>query len=202
MLARWRAKFGLLACGVFPLIFGQSAIAADVTLVLKGGGGFKIVGELRSYDGNKYIIINPSFGRMEVDGSRFDCVSASCPTGPVSARLSPASIFIGGPPRSVTISGSDTVGSQLMPAVIKAFSDKSRLSMTQVTQPDPRDLVYQFTNSAGREVATISLLRRGSSASFRALASKQAAIGMSSRPILEAEVTRLRSAGLGLLFLP
>lgn len=172
------------------------ASATEVTLTLKGGGGFQIVGELKAYDGKKYIIINPSFGRMEVDGSRFDCISADCPTGPVKAAISPASLF-GRAKAEFEIAGSNTIGSQLMPMIIKAYGSKLKLNVTQVPQADPLDLLFNFADGRGRELASITLRRRGSSTSFRALQARTAAIGMSSRPINAAEAARLNAAGLG-----
>ena len=180
----------------FILCLCVSGRAAEITLTLKGGGGFRIVGELKSYDGKKYTIINPSFGRMEVDGSRFDCVSSECPTGPVKAAVSPASLF-GRSKAEFEIAGSNTIGSQLMPLIIKAYGSKLKLNVTQVPQPDPLDLVFNFADGNGRELAAITLRRHGSSTSFRALQAKTAAIGMSSRPIKDAEAGRLNAAGLG-----
>ncbi len=180
----------------FILCLSVPGHAAEITLTLKGGGGFKIVGELKAYDGKKYTIINPSFGRMEVDGSRFDCVSSECPTGPVKAAVSPASLF-GRSKAEFEIAGSNAIGSQLMPLIIKAYGDKLKLNVTEVPQPDPLDAVFNFADGSGRELAAIKLRRRGSSTSFRALQSKTASIGMSSRPIRQTEADRLSAAGLG-----
>ena len=193
----WQSR----CCRLFLLLsfiigFWTSAVAAEITLTLKGGGGFKIVGELKAFDGKKYTIINPSFGRMLIDSSRFDCVSSNCPTGPMEAAVSPASLF-GGQKTEFEIAGSNTIGSQLMPMIIEAYGRKLKLNVTQVPQPDPLDLLFKFANNDSRELASIMLRRHGSSTSFRALNKNVASIGMSSRPIKDEEVQLLGAAGLG-----
>ncbi len=173
------------------------ARADEITLSLKGGGGFQITGELKAFDGRKYVIINPSFGKMEVDGERFDCVSGPCPTKPMKAALSASSLFAAGRTSEIAVAGSNTIGNQLMPDLIKGLATKLKLQATQVAQPDPLDLVYVFTDSTGQEVARITLNRQGSSTSFKALEAKTTEIGMSSRLIKQSEVAALRAAGLG-----
>ena len=178
------------------LVWVSGAQAQQIELTLKGGGGFKVVGDLKSYDGRRYTIVNPSFGKMVVDGRRFDCVS-NCPTGPTRASVSASSILRPGQNSKITISGSNTVGNQLMPDLIKAFATRLQLKVVQVPQANPLDLVFVVTDRGGGEVARIDLFRRGSSTSFRALQSGRAAIGMSSRPIKPVEVATLNAAGLG-----
>ena len=183
---------------ILAIILGTvPSYSADVTLSLKGGGGFQISGELRSFDGKKYTIINQSFGRLDIDATRFDCIDGECPTAPVRPPVAVANVITPGEVAEITIAGSNTVGNQLMPNMIKAFAKKLNLRVTQVSQANPLDLVYNFTDASGRDVARINLFRRGSSTSFRALEAKEAQIGMSSRPIKQEEVVRLGEAGLG-----
>ena len=193
----WHAmgRRALLAVGFF-VCFYSSGLAAEVTLTLKGGGGFKIIGELKAYDGKKYVIINRSFGRMDVDGSRFDCVSPECPTGPIKAALTPASLF-GRTKSEFEISGSNAIGNALMPAFINAYGRKLKLNVTQVQQSDPLNVIFNLADGNGRDLASITLRKRGSSASFRDLRSKTTQIGMSSRAIKQVEADRLTGAGLG-----
>ena len=183
----------LLGC---VISFVTSSSAEEITLTLKGGGGFKIVGELKAYDGKKYTIINPSFGRMMVDSRRFDCVSDNCPTGPIKAELSPRSIF-GSNKSEFMIAGSNAIGAQLMPGLIRAYAGKMKLNVTDVPLADPLDLIVNISDSRGCELAAITLRKNGSGPSFRTLESKAAVIGMASRRINSGEAARLNAAGLG-----
>ncbi|MGI9520171.1 MAG: phosphate ABC transporter substrate-binding/OmpA family protein [Hyphomicrobiaceae bacterium] len=196
MREKLRAYVRLVAlAGSVALLPPTAASSAEIQLSLRGGGGFQIKGELQSFDGRKYIIINPSFGRMEVDARRFECVGSTCPTAPVRANLSPGPVFNPARPAQISIAGSNTVGNQLMPAIIKAYAQKMNLRVEQVSQPSPLDLIFHFKDANGREVAKIDLARHGSSTSFRGLQSGQAQIGMSSRPIKDAEVASLAALG-------
>ncbi len=186
----------VLICGAIGAL-ACAASAEEITLVLKGGGGFQITGELKAFDGRKYTIINPSFGKMEVDGGRFDCVSGNCPTEPMKASIAAASLFSPGRISAITVAGSSAIGNRLMPELVKAFAAKLKLQVTQINQPDPRDLVFSFANATGQEVAKITLNRQNSSAAFEALRAKAADIGMSSRPVSPNEIATLRAVGLG-----
>ena len=174
------------------------ASAEEVTLRLKGGG-FSVSGDLVAYEDSKYVIESQALGRMTLDASRFDCEGDGCPDA--SGNLATASIASFSRARrgsqSVQIAGSNTVGNQLMPALIEAFARRSGLKITRLVGEDPLDLDFNLLDENGTEIGKIALRRHGSSTSFRELAAKTAEIGMSSRPIKDAEVAKLRAAGLG-----
>ncbi len=175
----------------------QAGGAAEVRLQLKGGG-FEITGELYSYDGVNYVVNSPAFGKMTIDGRRFDCLGDNCPKRPVSF----AATTIGNVKGDITIAGSNAIGNVLMPKLIEAFAKRAGLEPTRATGNDPRDLTIQLMNKGGRQVASMQLSRYGSSASFGRLEARQSEIGMSSRRIREAEVAKLAAAGLGNMLQP
>ncbi len=179
------------------LVFASPVAAADITLALKGGGGFQISGELRAFDGKRYTIINPSFGKMEVDATRFNCISDGCPSRPIKPQVSLAGLFTPGRTSQVALAGSNTIGAQLMPEVIQAYAAKLKLQSTVVSSSNPLNMAFRLSDLSGREVARISLRRQGSSASFRSLRQRQVDIGLSSRPIKDTEAVALNAAGLG-----
>ena len=175
----------------------QAGGAAEIRLQLKGGG-FEITGELYSYDGVNYVVNSPAFGKMTIDGRRFDCLGENCPKRPVSF----APMAIGNVKGDITIAGSNAIGNVLMPNLIEAFAKRAGLEPTRAAGNDPRNLTIQLMNRGGRQVASLQLSRYGSSASFGRLEARQTEIGMSSRRIREAEVAKLAAAGLGNMLLP
>ncbi len=187
-------KAGLLA--VLLAVSGhQGAVAQEIRLQLKGGG-FEMTGDLEAYDGEKYVLNSPVFGKMTVDGSRFDCVSDNCPTGPVSAGGRKA--LAGGPiSGDIIIAGSNTIGNALMPAIIEKFAELHGLEATRVVGADPLDLTFQLLNKRGDQIASVQLLRYGSSTSFKELAVGRTEVGMASRRIKDQEAAQLQAAGLG-----
>jgi len=186
---------GLLA-GALMTGLASGALAAEIKLEMKGGG-FSITGQLKEYDGSKYVIQSSALGNMTIDASRFDCVSGNCPSAPMKVALvtgAPSPSDLTG---TISISGSNTVGNALMPALVEAFADKNGLQTTEVVGQNPLDLKIKLSDESGTEVAMVDLHRHGSSTSFRALEAGEAAIGMSSRPVKDKEVAKLAALGLG-----
>ncbi|MEO1206371.1 MAG: phosphate ABC transporter substrate-binding/OmpA family protein [Pseudomonadota bacterium] len=172
-----------------------ASVADEITLRMKGGG-FQVQGELKAYDMVKYTIFSDTLGTMSLDASRFDCIGANCPTGPLSAPVSVAALFSGSS-GTIKIAGSNTIGNQLMPSLIQSYAARNNLTTTQVVGENPLDVTFKLADATDREVAEISLARYGSSTSFESLRTGAAQIGMSSRPIGNAEVVNLSRAGLG-----
>lgn len=191
-----KATLFAIAAGAACFALAAPSAAEDITLRLKGGG-FEMTGKLEAYDGQVYRLTSPEFGTTSLDATRFDCVSSNCPTGPVGARISLTSLSGLGANAEVQIAGSNTVGNALMPALIEAFAKRNNLRADRVVGADPLELTFELKTATGAKVATIGLKRFGSSTSFRALRSGEAEIGMSSRPIKDAEVSTLQAAGLG-----
>ncbi len=175
----------------------QAGGAAEIRLQLKGGG-FEITGELYSYDGVNYVVNSPAFGKMTIDGRRFDCLGDNCPKRPVSF----APTAIGSVKGNIKIAGSAAIGDVLMPNLIEAFAKRASLDAARAVGNDPRDLTLQLKTRAGRQVASLQLSRYGSTASFNQLEEGTTEIAMSSRRITEAEVTKLAAAGLGNMLQP
>ncbi len=173
-----------------------SALAAEVTLRMKGGD-FSVSGELQSFDNSKFTIKSNSLGTMSLDASRFDCEGAGCPKAgtTVAANVKPV-VAVAGPSRA-TIAGSNTVGGQLMPALVQAYAQSIGLKATKVVGADPLDMQLKFSDAKGVDAGTVDLQRRGSTTAFTGLEKKAIDIGMSSRPVKTEEVTKLSGLGLG-----
>jgi len=91
------------------------------------------------------------------------------------------------------IFGSNTVGAEFAPALIKEWLNKK--GYEQITsKKDGTETVLTGVSPRG-ESLTVELDAQGSSTGFRALEGKKADIGMSSRPIKSSEVDALRKYG-------
>lgn len=89
--------------------------------------------------------------------------------------------------------GSDTVGEELAPAMIKKWMQTQGYNQISERLDAPGHLIIGL-NDAGKSL-TVGLEARGSSTAFKALASETAHIGMSSRPISAREVDALKKFG-------
>lgn len=183
-----------LAAVAFALL-AVPAHSEEVTLRLKGGG-LEVASELRAFNAGTFTINNPGIGEVNLEAERFECIAGACPEG-TEAVVTLASAAVPQGPVEIRIAGSNTVGNQLMPELIKAFAGKSKLKAISVSQPDPLDLHFRLVNEAGDAVALVKLFRHGSSTSFRELLAGNVEIGMSSRPVKDEEVTEMAAAGLG-----
>lgn len=183
------AVMGISVCAV-------AAFAGEVTLRAKNGD-FEITGELRAFDHAQYTILSTSLGSMSLDASRFDCVAGNCPTDTVAIRTQPASGAVPSSPSSISISGSNTIGNQLMPNLIAAYADATNTKLTKVVKGDALDLDFHMSGQDGHDAGIIALHRHGSATAFVDLEKKISQIGMASRPIKDDEVQKLAAAGLG-----
>lgn len=180
-----------------------AALAGEVTLQLKDGG-FTVTGELIGNDGTNYVIQSKVMGTMTLDASKFDCIGEACSNVVTGAAPAPAEATAAVPPaptpaidpaKGFAIYGSSTIGTKLMPALIKAYAASIGASITTLAGSDPQAVTYKLTDSAGNEIVQIPLKRQGSASAFESLASGEADLGMSDRPITDAEVAALTAAG-------
>ncbi len=89
--------------------------------------------------------------------------------------------------------GSNTVGAELAPALIKQWLAKK--GYTQVEEElDGEELILTATDRAGKQLV-VELDRQGSTTGFKALDEGKAEIAMSSRPIKPSEVDKLKPYG-------
>ena len=158
-----------------------SADAAEVKLT-STATGFVVAGELIRFDGQDYVI-RSSIGQLTVDGYSVSCDGPGCPK---------TSIF----QSSFGVIGSNTIGSALMPGLIESYSDTQNVSVERVIGADATQLIMRLKSQAGDELAEIDLRASGSAAAFPSLISGEATIGMSSRPVTQAEFAALESAGI------
>lgn len=170
----------------------------EVTLRMKGGG-FELKGRLKSSDGGRYVIDNRVFGTMTLDAANMECIGAGCPgpqaSGPVVAAAPPVTSPAGVRSSVIGVHGSNVVGWELMPALIKAYAASVGAPFVVNAGANPLEERYRLKNAGGADTAAFDLKRYGTNTAFAALEDGKAQIGMASRPITDEEAVRLAKAG-------
>ena len=177
-----------------------AAGAAEVTLKMKGGD-FSVTGDLQTFDGTKYNIQSKSFGTMSLDATRFDCEGPGCPKAGGTVVQGAVPLNPGSPIKGhIQLVGSNTIGGQLMPALVQSFAQSIGLKPTKVVGENPLDLTFKLADAKGADSGIIELHRHGSGTAFEAKGPID--IGMSSRPIKAEEASKLSNAGYPDMRLP
>ncbi len=93
----------------------------------------------------------------------------------------------------VGIYGSATIGESLMPSLIEGYAATQGATLERRPGPYRGARVYRLTEPGAAEPEILHLRRRGSASAFSGLASRSAALGMSTRPISEEERATIES---------
>ena len=159
----------------------QSAAAPTVTL--KSFDGFtQLRGKLIDFDGAVFTI-ETVLGRIQVDALQVNCEGEACPQN----------LLFGA---EFGIYGSNTIGSELMPALIEGYADSLDATLVAEVGTDPLQRMMRIVHQNGNEMAAIDLQAFGSSSSFQGIAEGKAAVGMSSRRGRDRDMARLNSVGI------
>lgn len=113
--------------------------------------------------------------------------------GLVTAALMLCGVAVAHAEADLKIYGSNTVGAELAPSLVKAWFKQQGYSRISV-EADGTESLLTGTNASGKTL-TVELDAEGSSTGFRALKSEKANVGMSSRPIKSKEVEALKPLG-------
>jgi phosphate transport system substrate-binding protein len=171
----------------------------EVTLRMKGGD-FELKGRLKAFEGGRYVLDNRVFGTMTLDATNMECIGAGCP----NVRPAAAPAVAAGPPigpptglRSSTIGvhGSNVVGWELMPALIRGYAASIGAATVTMAGANPLEEQYRLKDANGAETAIFDLRRYGTPTAFTALENGTAQIGMASRPVTDEEAARLARTG-------
>jgi phosphate transport system substrate-binding protein len=155
------------------------APAQQVTLKSSDGSA-TVTGPLVRFDGSTYTIKSGAHDELALSAAGYSCVSGPCPSA-----------------NAFGIHGSNTIGAELMPRLIEAYA-KSRGERVRISNGESPDVSeVRVIGNDGRNRAAIDLQARGSGTATPGLLSGKAVIGMSSRPLNEAELAQLAQQGFG-----
>ncbi|MEO0402049.1 MAG: phosphate ABC transporter substrate-binding/OmpA family protein [Pseudomonadota bacterium] len=161
---------------------GTALAAQDVTLT-SPDGDVEISGTLLGFDGEFYRV-ETIYGELTVDGSGVLCEGPACPN---------LQDFVA----EVSISGSATMGSVLMPALIEGFALRNDYIATRQTI-DASNFLYELRDAAtGKPVALFFFHVSTTDEGFADLLANDADIVMALREIRPEERQRGRDAGMG-----
>jgi len=96
----------------------------------------------------------------------------------------------------VHIHGSNTIGAELMPALIEHYGQTQTWN-TERRVANNETSTFVFQNAQQQPTLNVGLQAKGSSTAFKGLLNGSAHIGMASRPIKDKEAAKLQAAGLG-----
>ena len=189
-------QLAALAAGLFGLSVPLAATAAEVTLQMKGGG-FTVQGELKSFDGTRYVIESKVLGNMTLDAGRFECAGQGCPTGPVAAPAArPANLG------TATWMGGSAQGTAVMPKLVQAYAKSIGATVIRSVGSDPKNLEFKLADPAGREIGNFIVARQGVPAGLAGLLGRTVDVFWSARPITPEEQARAQGLGFGNLRAP
>ena len=152
-------------------------------MTLRSFDGFtQLRGKLLNFDG-KTFTIETVLGVIQVNALQVDCEGEVCPQN----------LLFGA---SFGIQGSNTIGAELMPALIQGYADSLEANLVTQVGASANASTLKIVHSDGREMASIELTAAGSSTAFRSLAAGTSDIGMSSRRARDRDLPLLSSAGL------
>jgi phosphate transport system substrate-binding protein len=163
-------------------IWGTALAAQDVTLT-SPDGAVELNGTLLGFDGEFYRI-QTVYGELTVDGSGVLCDGPGCPN---------LQNFVA----EISVSGSATMGSVLMPALIEGFALRNNYTTERETV-DATNFIYVLRNQAdGTEAARFYFHVSTTDEGFADLLANEADIVMALREIRPEERMRAREAGFG-----
>ncbi len=177
---QFNLRRGLLTAA---LVFASPLSAEQITL--EGpDGSMSLTGELLEYS-NGYYRIATALGEFNIDESSVRCISDACPNAGADAGL--------------MIAGSDTVGAELMPLLVRALNESQGNVVMASAGAADNQMIFQAVadEGLGDRLGTVQIEDRGSSTGFRGLIDQTAHIAMSSRPVKRAEAESMIAAGLG-----
>jgi phosphate transport system substrate-binding protein len=162
------------------------AAAQDVTLTSRDGS-FALEGTLLSFDGEFYRI-DTIYGPLTVDGMGVSCAGPGCPD---------LEAFVA----EVTLSGSEAMGSVLMPALLEAFAAQRGHSAAREIR-DALGFTYTLADPSGRAIARVDFRLTTTDEGFADLVAGEADLAMAAREVRPDELALGREAGIGTLSAP
>ncbi|MEM7497832.1 MAG: phosphate ABC transporter substrate-binding/OmpA family protein [Pseudomonadota bacterium] len=184
MLTDLKRHGAALAVAAATTLLAGSALAQSKAITLISlDGATALTGELIEFDGSAYTIAT-SLGTLNIAASQVTCDGPGCPVDELFGA-------------EFGVFGSNTIGSQLMPALVEGYAFSLDADFERELSATENESVLRIVHPDGRQMATIDLRAHGSGTSFDGIAAGQAAIGMSSRTMRDADAEKLAAVGIG-----
>ena len=177
-----RVLCAVVYAALFLLSLAAPLRAQDVTLTSRDGA-VEVGGTLLGYDG-EFFRVDTIYGVLTLDGSGVVCSGPGCPD--LEAYIA-----------EFNISGSQTLGATLMPALLESFAAWQQLTARRIVTDDSQ-FTYEMTSPAtGLVVARIGFRVATTDQGFTDLMLGEADMVLSMREVSEVEAQNAAEAGLG-----
>jgi len=181
-----------------------SATAQQATTLKSIDGKVTLTGKLRGMEGNFYVLETPS-GVYRAHSRTYTC-EGDCPDLGVATSVAPETTAAEatvtqteapavGDDVAFAIHGSRTVGTNLMPNLLKGYAAAIGATV-EITNPAKSEFVATMTKD-GAVLAVIDLQTKGSGSAFPSLGDGTAEIGMADRRMTDKDLTALAAGGIG-----
>ena len=164
----------------------------EVTLRMRGGG-FQITGDLKGFDGAKYVIETRSAGILTMDASRFECAGDAC-SRPAAAILSASERPSPAKPDTFRIEGSFALAAEFVPQLVKDYANSIGATVKELPGDTGTGSRYRIADPRGVELATIEVLHSTTAAAIVAVERGASAIALIDRALEPEPQARSRPA--------
>ncbi|MBU2959406.1 substrate-binding domain-containing protein [Citreicella sp. C3M06] len=174
---------GLRAAVLAALCVLAGGASAQDIMLRSRDGGIEITGDLLGFDGEFYRMMT-RFGELTVDASGVLCDGVGCPS---------LTDFVA----EMRVSGSSSIGSVLMPALLEAFAQRDGLTATRETSGADRFTYVLRDPEKDRIVGRFDFRVGSTDAGFAELLADEADVVMALREIRPEERRAAQAGGLG-----
>lgn len=185
----------LLAVALAALLPSYAASAGHEVVLKLRDGDFEVAGELRSFDGARWVVAAQGFGELALEAARFECIAGPCgqPAGAIVADAERPSLDVDWGAASaslplITIAAAAPLDRELMPALVRAYARHLGGTARQLIGADTGVTRFRIRDGRARDIAEIRVGRRAPEAVFTDLTSGQAVIGATTRQFSASEL--------------
>lgn len=177
-------RYLIVPSAVFGLWITLSEAAEEVDLK-SNDGSVNLRGELLGFEDGFYII-RTALGEFRMSSARVRCEGAACPQIDIASA-------------DVRISGSETVGEELMPIILGGYAASFGAEADVKTGNNAFEKVVSLMDDGGfgDEVASYSIISEGTTEGFTDLLEGASELAMSSRAARRSELRAFAEAGHG-----
>ncbi len=177
MLSRMMSRMAAAAA----ICAGMAGVASAEPVTLRSyDGAVALSGDLVEFTGDAFVL-RTTIGVMRINAMQVSCEGAGCP----DPRLLSSEF---------SVAGSDDIGASLMPALLLGYADSLDGDLVQARSGSALEM--KILSPDGVDLASVNLKSDASADAFSALLKGEAEIGMSARPIRDAEVDAFRRNGI------
>ncbi|RED18111.1 substrate-binding domain-containing protein [Pontivivens insulae] len=182
-MAITRTKLNTVALAAAIAAMTAGAGYAQQVSLQSYDGSITLRGDLLEFDGQNYQIAT-AIGTITIDANQVSCEGDACPAPELLMS-------------EFRIAGSDTIGVELMPALIEGYSFALDADIAANELNADGSIALAIEDLGGTPLADIEIAIANSGAGFQELLSGAATIGMASRPIRPREAAAFQEASLG-----